>query len=100
MFDEVIIRQDRNLRGKEEEELIKEIHDGIIDIDAKKPVKIINKESEAIKYAIENAKEGSLVVVSSDVVPDALNMVMKLKEKESKELYGNVKDEIPNLEVQ
>ena len=100
MFDEVIIRQDRNLRGKEEEELIKEIHDGIIDIDAKKPVKIINKESEAIKYAIENAKEGSLVVVSSDVVPDALNMVMKLKEKESKELYGNVKEEIPNLEVQ
>ena len=100
MFDEVIIRQDRNLRGKEEEELIKEIHDGIIDIDAKKPVKIINKESEAIKYAIENAKEGSLVVVSSDVVPDALNMVMKLKEKESKELYGNVKEEIPNLELQ
>ena len=100
MFDEVIIRQDRNLRGKEEEELIKEIHDGIIDIDAKKPVKIINKESEAIKYAIENAKEGSLVVVSSDVVPDALNMVMKLKEKETKELYGNVKEEIPNLEVQ
>ena len=100
MFDEVIIRQDRNLRGKEEEELIKEIHDGIIDIDAKKPVKIINKESEAIKYAIENAKEGSLVVVSSDVVPDALNMVMKLKEKESKELYGNVKEEIPNLEIQ
>ena len=100
MFDEVIIRQDRNLRGKDEDELIKEIHDGIIDVDSKKPVKIINKENEAIKYAIENAKEGSLVVVSSDVVPDALNMVMKLKEKESKELYGNVKEEIPNLEIQ
>ena len=100
MFDEVIIRQDRNLRGKDEDELIKEIHDGIIDVDSKKPVKIINKENEAIKYAIENAKHGSLVVVSSDVVPDALNMVMKLKEKESKELYGNVKEEIPNLEIQ
>ena len=100
MFDEVIIRQDRNLRGKDEDELIKEIHDGIIDVDSKKPVKIINKENEAIKYAIENAKHGSLVVVSSDVVPDALNMVMKLKEKESKELYGNVKEESPNLEIQ
>ena len=54
MFDEVIIRQDRNLRGKEEEELIKEIHDGIIDIDAKKPVKIINKESEAIKTLLKD----------------------------------------------
>ena len=100
MFDEIIIRQDRNLRGKEEEELIKEIHDGIIDIDPKKPVKIIPKESEAIKYAIENAKDDSLVVVSSDVVPAALNMVMKMKEIESKSLYGNVKEEIPNLEVQ
>ena len=100
MFDEIIIRQDRNLRGKEEEELIKEIHDGIIDIDPKKPVKIIPKESEAIKYAIENAKDDSLVVVSSDVVPSALNMVMKMKEIETKSLYGNVKEEIPNLEVQ
>ena len=100
MFDEIIIRQDRNLRGKEEEELIKEIHDGIIDIDPEKPVKIIPKESEAIKYAIENAKDDSLVVVSSDVVPAALNMVMKMKEIESKSLYGNVKEEIPNLEIQ
>ena len=100
MFDEIIIRQDRNLRGKEEEELIKEIHDGIIGIDPKKPVKIIPKESEAIKYAIENAKDDSLVVVSSDVVPAALNMVMKMKEMETKSLYGNVKEEIPNLEVQ
>ena len=100
MFDEIIIRQDRNLRGKEEEELIKEIHDGIIDIDPKKPVKIIPKESEAIKYAIENAKDDSLVVVSSDVVPAALNMVMKMKEMETKSLYGNVKEEIPNLGVQ
>ena len=100
MFDEIIIRQDRNLRGKEEEELIKEIHDGIIDIDPKKPVKIIPKESEAIKYAIENAKDDSLVVVSSDVVPAALNMVMKMKEMETKSLYGNVKEEIPNLEAQ
>ncbi len=100
MFDEIIIRQDRNLRGKKEEELIKEIHDGIIDIDPKKPVKIIPKESEAIKFAIENAKDDSLIVVSSDVVPAALNMVMKMKEIETKSLYGNVKEEIPNLDIQ
>ena len=98
MFDQVIIRQDRNLRGKDEQQLIDEIKAGIIDIDPKKPLKIIRKENEAIKYAVENAKEGSLVVISSDVVPDALNMVMKLKEKETKELYKNAKNEIPNIE--
>ena len=99
MFDEIIIRTDRNLRGKDEEELINEIKAGILDISPKIPLSIIRKENEAIQYAVENAKEGSLIVVSSDVVPDALNMVMKLKEKESKELYPNVKEEIPNMET-
>lgn len=99
MFDEIIIRQDRNLRGKDEDELINEIKAGILDVNPKIPLQIITKESEAITHAVENAKEGSLIVVSSDVVPDALNIVMKLKEKESKELYPNVKEEIPNMET-
>ena len=100
MFDEIIIRTDRNLRGKDEQELIDEIKAGILDVSPKIPLRIIKKENEAIQYAVENAKEGSLIVVSSDVVPDALNMVMNLKEKETKSLYGNVKEEIPNLEIQ
>ena len=91
MFDEIIIRTDRNLRGKDEQELIDEIKAGILDVSPKIPLRIIKKENEAIQHAVENAKEGSLIVVSSDVVPDALNMVMNLKEKETKSLYGNVK---------
>ena len=100
MFDEIIIRTDRNLRGKDEQELIDEIKAGILDVSPKIPLRIIKKENEAIQHAVENAKKGSLIVVSSDVVPDALNMVMNLKEKETKSLYGNVKEEIPNLEIQ
>ena len=100
MFDEIIIRTDRNLRGKDEQELINEIKAGILDVSPKIPLRIIKKENQAIQHAVENAKEGSLIVVSSDVVPDALNMVMNLKEKETKSLYGNVKEEIPNLEIQ
>lgn len=99
MFDEIIIRQDRNLRGKDEKELINEIKDGILDVDPNIPLKIIKKESEAIQYAVENAKAGSLIVVSSDVVPAALNIVMKLKELETKKDYSKVKEEIPNLNL-
>ena len=99
MFDEIIIRQDRNLRGKDEKELINEIKDGILDVNPNIPLKIIKKESEAIQYAVENAKEGSLIVVSSDVVPAALNIVMKLKEQETKKDYSKVKEEIPNLNL-
>ncbi|MEQ9230922.1 MAG: Mur ligase family protein, partial [Cyclobacteriaceae bacterium] len=87
MFDEIIIRQDKNLRGKTEEELIAMIHEGIRSVDANKPVTIIPSEREAITHAITNAKKGSLLVFCSDVVPDALNLVMSFKEEEAKKLY-------------
>jgi cyanophycin synthetase len=41
-------------------------------------------ETEAIDYAIRNAKKGSFVVICSDVVPDALGQIMRLKEQEDK----------------
>ncbi len=89
MFDEIIIRQDRNLRGKDESELINEIHKGIKSVNPNKKVDIIRSEKDAIIHAIENAQKDSLVIVSSDVVPDALNLVMKLKEKERKKEKKN-----------
>jgi cyanophycin synthetase len=86
-FDEIIIRQDKHLRGKTEKEIIGMIHDGIKSVDPDKPVTIIPSEEEAITHAITKAKKGSLLVFCSDVVPDALNLVMSFKEKESKKLY-------------
>ncbi len=97
MFDEVIIRQDKRLRGKTEEELIKMLNDGIKMKDPNKKTTIIPSESEAILHAVKNAKQGSLIVLCSDVVPDALDLVKKLKEEESKELYDFTPDDIPNL---
>ena len=76
-FDEVIIRQDKHLRGKTEKEIIDMIHKGIKSVDPDKPVTIIPSEKEAITHAITNATKGSLLVFCSDVVPDALNLVMK-----------------------
>ncbi len=82
MCDEVIIRQDKNLRGKTEQELIKMIDDGIKSHDPNKKTTIIPSEREAIMYAVENAKKGSLIIVCSDVIPDALQLVSDLKDKE------------------
>ncbi len=98
MFDEVIIRQDKRLRGKTEEELIKMLDDGIKMHDPNKKTTIIPSESEAILHAVKNAKQGSLIVLCSDVVPDALDLVKKLKEEESNELYDFTPDDIPNLQ--
>jgi cyanophycin synthetase len=82
MFDEVIIRQDKRLRGKTEEELIKMLDDGIRAKDPNKKITIIPSEKEAITHAIHNAQKGSLIVLCSDVVPDALETVKKFKEQE------------------
>lgn len=84
MFDEIIIRQDKRLRGKTEEELIKMLDDGIKMKDPNKKTTIIPSESEAIKFAVKNAVKGSLIILCSDVIPDALDLVKELKEKESK----------------
>lgn len=96
MFDEIIVRQDKHLRGKTDQEIIDMLTAGIKQHDIDKPFKVIPKESEAIKYAIENVKEGSLIVVCSDVVPDALELVQRYLEEEAKSLYKFKKEDIPN----
>ncbi len=82
MFDEIVIRQDKNLRGRTEQEIIDLIMAGIHKIDPKKKVTVIKKESEAIDYAIKHATKGAFITICSDVVPDALDQIMKLKEDE------------------
>lgn len=97
MFDEIIIRQDKHLRGKSDKELINMLSEGIKKVDPNKKVTIIPKESEAIEYAIKNAVPGSIIVICSDVVPDALALVTKFKEEEAKNLYDYTHGDIPNL---
>ena len=82
MFDEIIIRQDKHLRGKTEQELIKMVKDGILKDFPDKKITVIPSEKEAIHYAVDNAIDGTLIVLCSDVVPDALDLVKELKENE------------------
>ena len=95
MFDEIIIRQDRNLRGKTEQEIIDLIMKGIRNIAPEKKVHVIPSEPEAIDFAIRNAKKGSFITICSDVVPDALDQIMKHKEEEDH--FELQKEDMPNI---
>lgn len=97
MFDEIIIRQDKNLRGKTEEELIAMLEKGIHSVDPNKPLRVIPSEKDAITYAVKNAKPNTMIIMCSDVVPDALDLVKSLKEEEANRLYEFSKEDIPNL---
>ena len=84
MFDEIIIRQDKHLRGRSEDELIGLLKKGIELKDPNKKITVIPSEKEAASFAIKNAKKDSLVVICSDVIPDALELVQKFKEQDAK----------------
>jgi cyanophycin synthetase len=94
MFDEIIIRQDKNLRGRSEQEIIDLMMRGIREENDKKKVTVIPKESQAIEYAIKNAKKGSFITICSDVIPDALEQIMKYKEEEDH--FEIQKEDIPH----
>ena len=95
MFDEVIVRQDRNLRGRSENEIIELMLQGIHTVDANKKIVVIPSEPEAIDYAFQHAKKGSFIIICSDVVPDALDQIMRYKEEEDK--FTMSAADIPNV---
>jgi cyanophycin synthetase len=84
-FDEIIIRQDKHLRGRTAEEIINLLVEGIeADKNRPVPVIILQKEKEAIQYAYEHAKPGSIITIMCDVIPDALDYIKRLQEEEAR----------------
>ncbi len=96
MFDEIIIRTDRNLRGKTQEELVTLLTEGIHSVDPHKTLQVIHKEKEAIDHAIKNVKPGALIVLCSDAVTETLDQILKYKEEEAKMLYELSGYNMPN----
>ncbi len=85
-FDEIIIRQDRHLRGRTAENIVELLVEGINSNKTKDiPVTIIYNEKEAIMHAYNTAKPGSLITIMCDVVAEALDLIKSLKEKEDSE---------------
>lgn len=85
-FDEIIIRCDKNLRGRTADEIINLLRDGIQQVNPGLPVMVIPNEDEALEYAYANTRQGALVTIMCDVVARALDKIRELKEREEREL--------------
>ncbi len=83
MFDHIIIRQEKHLRGRTEQEIIDLILNGITSVDKKMTYEIIPKEVEAIKHAISIAEQGTFITALSDVVTNAIEIVQEYLDKEA-----------------
>ncbi len=82
MFNHIIIRQEKHLRGRTEEEIINLILEGIKSHDKEVTYEIISKETDAIKHAISIAKEGTFITALSDVITNAIEVVQQHLDKE------------------
>jgi cyanophycin synthetase len=58
--------------------------EGIHSVGKDRKVTVIPKETAAIEYALSNAQAGSFITICSDVIPDALDQIMKYKEAEER----------------
>lgn len=85
MFDHIIIRQEKHLRGRTEQEIIDLILEGIKKANRPVTYEIITKEVEAIKHAISIAEEGTFITALSDVVTNAIEIVQEYLDKENEE---------------
>ncbi len=83
MFDHIIIRQEKHLRGREEQEIIDLILKGITQNDRAVTYEVIPKEMEAIKHAISAAEPGTFITALSDVVTNAIDIVQQYLDKEA-----------------
>ncbi len=85
MFDHIIIRQEKHLRGRTEQEIIDLILEGISESGRSVTHEIITKEVEAIKHAINSAEEGTFITALSDVVTNAIEIVQEYLDKENEQ---------------
>jgi cyanophycin synthetase len=79
IFDKIIIRHDKDGRGRTNEELSQLILEGIKSEKPGVPVQIISDELEALEYAVQNAVKGSFIVNSAEDIKGCLDLLSSEK---------------------
>ena len=82
MFDHIIIRQDKFLRGRQADDIVKLLVEGIQQSNPKQSYEYIPKEVEALKHALSLAKPGTFITALSDVIDNAIDVVQTYLDKE------------------
>jgi cyanophycin synthetase len=75
IFDQILIKEDQDPRGRKLGEVAEIIQKGVYQIGADKTHEIILDETEAINKALNQAQKGSLVVIFPEKIASAINLV-------------------------
>ncbi|NJK56927.1 MAG: cyanophycin synthetase [Pleurocapsa sp. SU_5_0] len=82
IFDQILIKEDKDPRGRQPGEVADLIKKGIYQITTDKYHEIILDETEAINTALNQAQQDSLVVIFPEKVTLAIDLVKQRRQKE------------------
>ena len=82
MFDHIIIRQDKFLRGRQADDIVRLLVEGIKESNPNQSYEYIPKEIEALKHALDMAKPGTFITALRDVIDNAIEVVQSYLDKE------------------
>ncbi|MCG2793125.1 MAG: cyanophycin synthetase [Weeksellaceae bacterium] len=82
MFDHIIIRNEKHLRGRTEDEINSLIIEGIREAGRDISYECIPQEIDALKHAMSLAEEGTFIIALSDVISNAIELVQEYQNKE------------------
>jgi len=77
IFDEIIIRQDADLRGRSADELIRLVCQGILQVAPFKKVTIIPDEIASVEAVLHQAKKGMVATIFADNVEAVTQVVQQ-----------------------
>ncbi|MEJ8801973.1 cyanophycin synthetase [Pontibacter sp. H249] len=75
VFDEIIIRRDKDLRDRNGEDINNLLKEGIFSVKPELEPKEIHQETRALAYALEYAPEGAFIALFSEDIPEAIKLV-------------------------
>ena len=81
MYDDIIIRFDRDTRGRSKESIVELFGRGIYDVKPNMKYKVIPDTQTAIHFAVENSEKGSYVVICADNAIYTLGLVQNVAEQ-------------------
>ena len=78
-IDHIIVKEDKNLRGRNSGEIAKLIVEGIVKEDKNKKYEVVLKEEEALIKAISMAKEGDTIIVFFEEMKALVDIIEESK---------------------
>jgi cyanophycin synthetase len=83
IFDNIIIRHDKEDRGRSDEEITELLVQGVQQIDRNKTVTVISDELDALDYALERSVTNEWIFMNPEHIPEVLNYIKEVTSQAS-----------------